>query len=158
EIKIAGWWGRLDQFHLGDRVWVWLYTDRQKQPVAIAMIADELSEQDIHGLGVTLEAREADSLTITPVKGANPSLKAEKAEVDRGADKVALETLETGARVYVQSTSERARLVLSPAAFEARREAQKAALRKCWTDEGLPGTVTFMHIFGGEMDYILDHE
>src|SRR5579864_9699301 len=24
EIKVAGWWGRLEQFTPGDRVWVWL--------------------------------------------------------------------------------------------------------------------------------------
>ena len=158
EIKVAGWWGRLDQFQLGDRVWVWLQTDRQKQPVAVAMIADELSEQDIHGPGVTLEARDAGSITIKSVKGANRTLKADRAEVYRGPDKVAPEALTTGSQVYVQSAGEQARLVLSPAAFEARREAQKAALRKRWTEEGLPGTVTFLHVFGGEMDYILDHE
>src|SRR5215831_2183304 len=26
EIKVAGWWGRLEQFTLGDRVWVWFKT------------------------------------------------------------------------------------------------------------------------------------
>src|SRR5207248_10653218 len=35
---------------------------------------------------------------------------------------------------------------------------QAAALRKRWSDEGLPGTVTFVHIFSGEMDFMLDHE
>jgi hypothetical protein len=49
EVKVAGWWGRLDQFQVGDRVWVWFKTDRKKQPVSILMLADELSEQDIHG-------------------------------------------------------------------------------------------------------------
>src|SRR5215510_11218448 len=47
EIKLAGWWGRLEQFKVGERVWVWFKTDRAKQPVAVAMIADELSEQDM---------------------------------------------------------------------------------------------------------------
>src|SRR5437764_843068 len=28
EVKIAGWWGRLDQFQPGDRVWVWFKTNR----------------------------------------------------------------------------------------------------------------------------------
>src|SRR5262249_35069495 len=23
EVKVAGWWGRLDQLTLGDRVWIW---------------------------------------------------------------------------------------------------------------------------------------
>src|SRR5262249_24748511 len=44
EVKVAGWWGRLDQFQAGDRVWVWFKTDRQKQPVAVSMLADELSQ------------------------------------------------------------------------------------------------------------------
>src|SRR5438552_13811890 len=55
ELKIAGWWGRLDQFRIGDRVWVWLQVDRVKQPTAISMLADELSEQDIHGAIGTVE-------------------------------------------------------------------------------------------------------
>ena len=56
EVKVLGWWGRLDQFRIGDRVWVWFKTDRKKQPVAVSMLADEISEQDIHGPGVTIES------------------------------------------------------------------------------------------------------
>src|SRR5579883_547124 len=26
EVKVAGWWGRLDQLTRGDRVWVWFQT------------------------------------------------------------------------------------------------------------------------------------
>jgi hypothetical protein len=99
ELKIAGWWGRLDQFHAGERAWVWFKTDRQQQPVAISMIADELSEQDIHG-----------------------------------------------------------RAISDKTAFEARRAEQKKTLERRWAEEGLPGTVTFLHIFSGEMDFMLDHE
>ena len=51
EIKIDGWWGRLDQLVAGGRVWVWLATDRKKKPKAVAMIADDLSQQDIRGDG-----------------------------------------------------------------------------------------------------------
>ena len=49
EIKVHGWWGRLDQFKAGERVWVWFDIDRQKCPVSVLMLADELSERDIHG-------------------------------------------------------------------------------------------------------------
>jgi hypothetical protein len=49
EIKIHGWWGRLDQLNAGRRVWVWFDIDRQERPVSVLMIADELSERDIHG-------------------------------------------------------------------------------------------------------------
>jgi len=31
-------------------------------------------------------------------------------------------------------------------------------LRKRWAEEGLPGTVTFLHRFSGEMELMLDHE
>src|SRR5262249_39218997 len=44
----AGWWGRLSDFTLGDRVWVWFDNDSAKQPVAVSLLADELSEQDLY--------------------------------------------------------------------------------------------------------------
>src|SRR5262249_47826616 len=68
EVKVLGWWGRLDQLTFGDRVWAWFKTDRRKQAVAISMLADEISEQDIHGDGVTLER------TLGPT-GPAPNLK-----------------------------------------------------------------------------------
>src|SRR5438046_5699207 len=40
EVKVLGWWGRLADFTLGDRVWVWFKTDRKKQAVAVSMLAD----------------------------------------------------------------------------------------------------------------------
>lgn len=43
EVKVAGFWGRLEQFEPGQRVWVWLKLNRKKEPVAVAMIADERS-------------------------------------------------------------------------------------------------------------------
>jgi hypothetical protein len=97
EIKVAGWWGRLDQFHAGDRVWVWFKSDRSKQPVAVSMLADDVSAQAIHNDGVA-------------------------------------------------------------AGLEQRQVEQRALLRKRWIEEGLPCTVTFLHIFSGEMETMLDHE
>jgi len=160
EIKIAGWWGRLDQFTLGDRVWLWFKTDRGKQPVAIAMLADEASEQDTHGLGVTLEARDLEnhSLRLKPVKGPSRSLRADKVEAFRGTEKAALESFPVSSKVYVQSTGNQARLLLDSVAFEARRAEQKKALRQRWITGGLPGTAAFLHTFSGELDLILDHE
>lgn len=147
EIKIAGWWGRLDQFTLGDRVWVWFQTDRKKQAIAVAMLADELSEQDIHGSGLTLTRRDTDSIKVKRGEKNERTLKTK----DAGAAMV-------GKPVYVQSAGDKARLVLDTAGFEARRDAQKATLRKRWIEEGLPGTVTFLHRFSGEMEVMLDHE
>ena len=148
EIKVAGWWGRLDQFTLGDRVWVWFQADRQKQAVAVAMLADELSEEDVHGPGVALAAKDAGAVTIQPVKGDKRTLKTSQS----------LDGLALGKPVYLQSNGDTARLVLDAAAFESRRKGQEALLRKRWTDEGLPGVTTFLHRFSGEMEIMLDHE
>jgi hypothetical protein len=105
EIKVAGWWGRLEQFRPGDRVWAWLKLNRNKQPVSVVMLADALSEFDFHG---------------------NLKAKAEPA--------------------------------FSPEQIEAKRAEQKAWLRQRWMEEGLPGFVTFLHVFSGELELTLDHE
>jgi hypothetical protein len=147
EVKVAGWWGRPEQLTLGDRVWVWFQTDRAKQPVAVAMLADELSEQDIHGPGVTVVSASDGRLTLKPVKGPNRAVKVGGPNLPK-----------VGSQVYVQSKGNVARLVLTPDEFEKRRAEQKAGLRKRWADEGLPGSVSFLHRFSGEMELMLDHE
>jgi hypothetical protein len=107
EVKVGGWWGRLDQFKPGDRVWAWLKLDRKKKPVSVVMLADEVTEFDMHR-----------SLRQKP---------ADKPKFD-------------------------------PKEVEAKRTEQRAWLRKRWTEEGLPGTLTFHHVFSGELELALDHE
>ena len=158
EIKRAGWWARLDQLPVNDRVWVWFETDRHQQPRAVSMICDELSEQEIHGGGVVLESRSGNELTLKPSVGKSRTIHADKSEVFRGSAKSKLEDLKKGEKLYVQTTGESARLILDPEAFANRKADQRAALRKIWTDKGLPGTVVFLHRFSGEMDFMLDHE
>src|SRR5262249_55847727 len=141
-----GWWGRLDQFTVGDRVWCWFANNRQKEPVAIMMMADELSEQDIHGTVWKIATGTADSISF---------------QVDKGA----IRTLKTLSlippmpeRVYFQSAGDKLRLVFDAKSFEQKREEQKAALRRRWETDGLPGTVMFLHQYSGEMEFMLDHE
>jgi len=49
EVKVNGWWGRASQIKPGTRVWAWMKTDRKNRPVAIAMLADDESQKDVHG-------------------------------------------------------------------------------------------------------------
>ena len=105
EVKVGGWWGRLEQFRPGDRVWAWLKLDRKKKPVSVVMLADLVSEYAFH-----------DSLRKKP-----------------------------------EST-------FLPAEVKAREAEQKAWLAKKWAEDGLPGTVTFLHLFSGELELTLDHE
>ncbi|OAI54044.1 hypothetical protein AYO44_03945 [Planctomycetaceae bacterium SCGC AG-212-F19] len=157
EVKRAGWWARLDHLVIGDRVWVWFKINRHQEPVAILMICDELSEQDIHGPGLSLEARDAKTATLKPGKGSTRTLQTQGVEVSRGKDGNALDGFLVGERVYVQSAGDKARLILDAEAFETRRAEQRATLRKRWQEEGLPGTAIFLHL-SGEMEVMLDHE
>lgn len=107
EVKVGGWWGRFDQFKPGDRVWVWLKLDRKKSPISVIMLADELTEFDMHG-----------------------SFRIKKDEKPK----------------------------FTPEEVEKKRVEQKTWLRKRWIAEGLPGTLTFHHVFSGELELALDRE
>ncbi|MGH7222720.1 MAG: DUF3179 domain-containing (seleno)protein, partial [Gemmataceae bacterium] len=148
EIKVSGWWGRLHQFKTGDRVWVWFALDRHKQAAAVCMLADEMSEQDMHGDGVTLVRRDENSITIKDSAKRERTLKTIK---DRSA-------LPLGKAILVQSSGDTARIAVDAATFERLRTYHKLMLAKRWEAEGLPGVVTFSHVFSGEIEFLLDHE
>jgi len=68
EVKVSGWWGRLEQFEIGGRVWCWFQVDRKKKPVAILMLADPISEKDIHGTLTDPPAEEFEKLRLAQKK------------------------------------------------------------------------------------------
>jgi hypothetical protein len=96
EVRVAGWWGRVEQLPAGGRIWVWFHSDRKKNPTSVFMIADDASEKEIHG-----KATSGD--------------------------------------------------------LEASRQKQRDWLRELWIKQGLPGTITFVHV-AGEAEVMLDHE
>jgi hypothetical protein len=149
EVKVAGWWGRLEQFHPGDRVWVWLKLDRKKDPVSVVMLADEPSEQDIHGTAWKVAAGSNGSSLV--VKAGKQERKLQRA----GAGPPPA----VGERAYFQATADgRVRSLLTKKQFERARAEQRAWLRRRWAEDGLPGTLTFLHVFSGELEIMLDHE
>jgi hypothetical protein len=165
EIWHAGWWGRLDQFTVGDRVWVWFETDSTKQPLAVSLLADELSEQDLYApvkvKAVHAAGPDRGTVTLETLRGGQPTERTVAmtgAEVYRGGAKASPESLKVGEPAHVQTTGAAARLILDPAAFEERRAAQKATLCQRWDDEGLPGTLVFAHADRREVELLLDHE
>jgi hypothetical protein len=165
EVWHLGWWGRLNQFTAGDRVWIWFDTDRAKQPVAVALLADELSEQDLYApvmvKAVDLSSSGPRTLTLETVRGGKPTarvVKLTRTLFYRGCDTAHYESLKAGETVHVQTTGDDARLILDPAAFKILRSGQKAALRQRWADAGLPGTVVFARPERREVELILDHE
>jgi hypothetical protein len=158
EVKVMGWWGRLEQLTPGDRVWVWLRLNRNKQPVSVCMIADEPSEQDIHGDGLTIEQVAEDSITLKAKKQPDRTLGTAKTVYDLDFRVVGKSALEPGGKLFVQSAGGAARSVYGPVAFERARGAQREHLRALWVKEGLPGAVSINHPFGGELEVLIDHE
>ncbi|HUG89388.1 MAG TPA: hypothetical protein VML55_01055, partial [Planctomycetaceae bacterium] len=168
EIKVHGWWGRLAQCRQGDRVWIWFTADRQKQPRAVLMLADEISEQDIHNTPPVLAAADPEQRTVTlkTSSGEQRTLAlAEGAELRRTEDGFEFRTpsdeafqVNTGANMYAQTAGETVRLLLDQESLEHVRGRQQEWLRRLWREKGLPGTVTVLHPLGGEMEVLLDHE
>ena len=158
EVKVDGWWGRLDQLALGQRVWAWMQTDRKGKPFAISMLADDVSQQDIHGTGLTVLKNGGGVLVLKPEKGPDRTLKTAHAEAFVGSAKAKASGFAVKSRVYARAKGDEAVLLCDAAAFERRREGQREALRRRWLKEGLPGSVAFVHVFSGEMDLMLDHE
>jgi hypothetical protein len=151
EFKVRGWWGRLDQFTPGDRVWVWFAIDRKKQPKAVLLLADEISEQLLHGLPHTLKRFDAQAGTVTvrsEVSG----------ERTLSAPRDWQPPASPDAPLHVQSAGKAARVLADEAQLEALRREQMDFLREDWRRRGLPGTVTMLHPLGGEMELTLDHE
>jgi len=150
ELKVHGWWGRLEQFRAGDRVWVWFAIDRQKKPKAVLMLADELSEQDIHGLPHMLTAFDESTVTVT----VESKVSGKRQLTVKNLDASEL----VGKQVFVQTSGGSARTIASLEDFEKLRTQQRQWLRTTWREKGLPGTVTFLHPLSGEMEVMLDHE
>ena len=157
EVKVNGWWGRLEQFKPGDRAWVWLKLDRNKNPKSVAMIADELSEQDIHG--TTWKVMMMGSFTSGP-----------PGDVTRGNDEIWFRrgkewkivnvlpgAFPGGDDALIASINENS-VIFTEKEFEAKRTLQRTWLRKRWQLEGLPGILSVNQVFGGELDVLLDHE
>jgi hypothetical protein len=160
EIKLRGWWGRLEQFRPGDRVWAWLKLDRKKNPVSVVMLADELSEQDIHGSDWKVTSVD-DIMRLDTGELRATRYKVRAGQADRqlemppGGPPLAAGR---GDRVFFQTTDGKARLVMTDKEFEKAQAEQRAWLRKRWLEDGLPGTLTLHHVFSGELELTLDHE
>lgn len=154
EVHVNGFWGRLDQFQVNDRVWVWLKLDRTKNPVSVAMIADAVSTADIRG--DWWDARKTKHINTDP---AAPHLYeyALKREKEEKTVLVPAGVEADGKPVLLYAINGKPAL-LTEAEMNAKRSAQRDHLRKQWAEGGLPGTLAFHHVFSGELEVMLDHE
>ncbi|MSQ96713.1 MAG: hypothetical protein EXR98_19465 [Gemmataceae bacterium] len=158
EIKVRGWWGRLAHLEPERRVWAWFKVDRVKKAVAIFMLADELSEQEIHG-GAQVKTVGKELVLVGPKKQESTLKGADKLLLDRGGEKCCeCLVLKPKDVVFVETNQGKVVKLYDIDGFEALRKGQKAKLRTSWLTDGLPGAIGFLHVYAGEVDVILDHE
>jgi hypothetical protein len=154
ELRVRGWWGGREDFVKGDRVWVWARPDRDGKPKAVFMLADEVSEQDIHQVAWTLAAVEDAKLVLK--RKLDPKGNEETRELRRAAS---LELKAApGAIVYVRSAKGEALEVVEAEGLYAMKRAQKERLEARWKRDGVPGTVGRVNALVGELELVVDHE
>jgi hypothetical protein len=168
EFKVHAFWARLEDFRPGERVWVWFELDRKRQPRAVLMLADELSQQDIHDARYSLGGADpaARTLTVKSEQGQTHvypladglTLKQDGERFRVSGPGGQEDVLAVGDRVYVQTAGQAVRRVVNAAGLTALRQAQQARLAKRWAADGLPGRLTFAHPLSGELEVMLDHE
>lgn len=159
ELRVNGFWGGFEDFVKGDRVWTWTRLDRESKPRAIIMIADEISEQDIHQIpyflgSVDVEKREV--VVRRKLDGKNEQSRTLKAHASMALSEDVFAKPES--LVYVRTTGPELLAATDQAGVAALKEAQKARLEERWRKDGLPGTIGAFHPLVGEVEIVLDHE
>jgi hypothetical protein len=162
EVKVFGWWGRLKDLGKSKqpRVWAWFKVDRAKKPVAIFMLADEPSEQEIHGDGLEVKSVSKTKIELVLAKGKLHEIAIENCVY--WSDTPDFKSIKPKDRLFMhQGPREDGKTVTTlydRAALEKKRALQKATLRELWVKEGLPGAIGFLHVYSGEVDVLVDHE
>ena len=164
EVWNDGTWGRLEQIHPKDGVWVWLNVNSKKEPVSIALLADDISEQVIHDTGWTVSETERKHINEMAQLAGQFALKftATRGKVSKQfaweSTQFTIKTAELPEKSAYLATERGTLNWYTDEQIKARQAEQCHWLRKQWRDNGLPGTVSFNHVFSGELDVVLDHE
>jgi hypothetical protein len=154
EIRVNGFWGSAADLGAGERIWAWVRVDRENKPRAVFMIADEISEQDIHQVPYSVASVDAAARTIVVRRKLDS--KTEQSRTLKAAASLAMPKV--GEEVYVQTAGEDLVRVATAGTLATLKETQRKKLEDRWRTNGLPGTVTGLHLLSGEIELTLDHE
>jgi len=154
EIRVHGTWGAAADLVPGERVWAWVRVDRENKPRAVFMVADEISEQDIHQVPYAVAS--ADAAARTVVVRRKLDSKTEQSRTLKVA--AALPMPKEGEQLYVQTSGDELLRAVTADGLVALKAAQAGKLEERWRKSGLPGTVTGLHLLSGEVEITLDHE
>lgn len=151
EVRVSGWWGRLEHLRVGNRVWVWLRLDRNDRPASVLMIADEISEQVLHGLPWALVSVD-DQRKRLVVK------RKRDGERTLGFDAHDEDEVPVGTRLWFQSRGGHVSRVWKRDALVELQKRQRIRMHRVWKARGLPGTAAWVHPLTGQAQLMIDHE
>jgi len=152
EIRVRGSWGGWEDFAAGQRVWAWVRPDRQGKPKAVFMLADEISEQDIHQVPWTLVLAGDGKLVVK--RKLDPKGSEETREL-RWTGRL---EAAPGSELYIHSMKGEASEAVGAEGLAAMRRAQREKLQERWKRLGLPGTVGIVNALSGDIEVSVDHE
>jgi hypothetical protein len=124
------------------------------------MLADDLSEQDMHGDGLGVKSIDKEKIVLTSAKDKTREIPRNASSYLRKNAPADLAELKPNDRVFLRLPDKcpPKTQLLDRDSFEKLRMAQKQNLRGRWLKVGLPGSIGFLHVYAGEVDVILDHE
>jgi hypothetical protein len=167
EVRAHGWWGGLEDLVKGERLWFWVRPDRDGKLRAVFMVADELSEQDIHQVPYALSSVDVEKREVElrrKLDGKTEEVRSLKASdslaLSHDGDDVLFGTqrVKPKGTVFIQTSGKELVRLVTPEGLPAEKSAQKERLEERWRKTGLPGTVTGLHPVTGEIEVSLDHE
>ena len=166
EVRVRGWWGALEDLDKGDRLWFWVRLDRDGKPRAVFMLADEISEQDIHQVPYVLSSVDAGKREVElrrKLDGKNEEVRPLKLGAaltvsDDGDLLLGSIRAKPKGTVFVQTSGKELLRIVTPEGLPDLKKDQKERLEARWRKAGLPGTVTGLHAVTGELEVLLDHE
>jgi hypothetical protein len=165
EIRVRGGWGRLEDLAKGERVWTWMRIGRDGKPRAVILIADEISEQDIHQVPYTLAAVDVAKREVVIKRKLDGkteqsrALKAPEPPAQEGEEYAFGSTrVKLGGTVYVRTAGAELLGLVGAEGLAALKREQRERLDRRLKEEGLQGTVAALHGVVGEVEIVVDHE
>jgi hypothetical protein len=159
EVRAQGYWGGVEDLVAGDRVWTWTRLDREGKPRAVIMVADEVSEQDIHQIPyflASVDAAKREVVVKRKLDGKNEQSRTLRAHPSLALGEGLFAKID--GLVYVRTTGSELIGATDQDGLAALKEAQKTRLEERWRKEGLPGAIGAFHPLVGELEVVLDHE
>ena len=160
QIHVRAFFGSLDDFVPGQRVWAWVDRNRDNEWTGVRVLADELSAHRFHGGGGEVQEIGDGSLQVKPGRRDPFELRVgNETRIQRGEQVGGAELMTPGTTVFYQQNwvddDYVASLILDKEALDSVREESRRRAESRWLEQGFPAHVTWTHRSKGEARILL---